>query len=43
MSESWLRRSSCPVVRLGRKRLFDPAQVAAWARARLTHRIEVTV
>ncbi|AMW05325.1 hypothetical protein GEMMAAP_11970 [Gemmatimonas phototrophica] len=38
-SESWLRKSSCPTVRINRKRLYDPKQVAAWARAHLTHRI----
>ena len=43
VSGSFLRRSSCPIVRLGRRRLFDPEQTAAWARARLTHRVEALV
>lgn len=39
MSESWVRRSDVPIVLLGRARRYDPEQVKAYARARLSHHI----
>ena len=39
MSQSWVRRSDVPVVVLGRARRYDPAEVEAFARGRLTHTI----
>jgi hypothetical protein len=42
VSASWLRRSDCPYVRLGARRLYDPEVCMAWARARSSHSLDGT-
>lgn len=40
MSESWLRGSSVPYVKLGSRKLYRPIDLSRYVEARISHRVD---